>query len=790
MKALFSRRNNERAEDQNMSIYPAAEDLGSEKRRASIASITVNPINKTKKGPPQASYLASALAKHNDTTSSFRHPILFPNTSQTIGKAHGTDQSTATFSKGSEGVGDNASVSYPSVPSYAGKRSSKGLFSALRNSGSVYFGRRGGLDARSEANDKIQSSPIQRQESANRFEASSQSIAAITTSSFSPQASSVGLDSLSSRLPLQQPERYASSFEIEKELSSAHTQILPLPPLSHRDNCTSNISHVQKENLTFKQEAQVPFERTSQFKGQHLSVNDHQNISRSEPSSPHFPSPDAAQRSSTRIEQSVRGDTSSLKKSLRRYRFSSKATAEQEIKGDAASVDRFDRPIPSSQTFTAMAETTSPIRSQDLASELNELAVAYEEGLLGKDEYRMLRQNVFEKMMGRGEMEIPKEKRLQGRSAVSNDKVLSESSKSNATLSPALSMRSRHSSKSNLVSLFRRDSKTEGNLQSSGSAGPASSSRSALHSVNESFASEIPQGGRSKITNSSLLESKISQARQARTLRGNGRTSGSEGLKTFDQSQLGDTEMHSQKGPCLYSASVRSLGDVHLSNGSALLGGSYMSKSSDEILAEIAVVEAEGRRILESFRSLQMNAMGRYNLSFEAMKRVIDGMGGSAEGGMNFCDDFVMIDGKEGGGGGTRINGHASSKRKMHSLGSLIRKSKSSSGLDAQIVGQGSDTNQRTETITAPSDPSYKLATSLPSTSSASPPTLPLESHLATRFTAAEGEADEEDVDVARLRAELIDIVRRRDEVSRKYSDRLAFLKSNMRSAKIREGLR
>lgn len=390
-----------------------------------------------------------------------------------------------------------------------------------------------------------------------------------------------------------------------------------------------------------------------------------------------------------------------------------------------------------------------------LASELNELAVAHTEGLLGEDEYRMLRQNVFEKMMEKGEMEMPREGRVQDIPRKGNCVMAKEDDV--IGFSASTSMRSRRSSTNKLALLFKRESRSE--LRSD----PGSSS---LLSANGSIHSGTGASMRSRLSTSATLETQISQARRARTLQSGISVQVVEGSSSFTMGKSG--LLSAERGG--YSASRTSI-----SSGNALLGGDYMVKSAKEIEAEIAVIEAEGNRILERFKSLQTDTLSRYNPSYEMLNRALEGLGLGADLEAEVFEDYVLIEGGED----TQSNGAQHQNR----LSNRIRRKRSIGTKEVQATINGRRGKDRGDSTLAPS--SYKIATRQPLPSSFAPPPNTGKSNA----HAAE-QADLEEPELVNLRAELKEIVRRRSEVAKKYADRLAFLRSTLRSARIRQGLR
>jgi hypothetical protein len=389
----------------------------------------------------------------------------------------------------------------------------------------------------------------------------------------------------------------------------------------------------------------------------------------------------------------------------------------------------------------------------DLASELNDLAVAHKEGLLGDDEYRMLRQGVFDRMAGRGEMELPRENRLQGMSKQSDRVQLRKDDSS--MLSGSTSMRSNTSSTNKFASLFRKRSKSDLNTYAGSNN---------LLSTGESIRGGAAPSIQSRMSTSATLETQVSQARRARTLNGDTHLEGSSSFTTRDQPGM----LNSARG----ERSVYSVNGASISSGNALLGANYAEKGANEIEAEITIVEAEGERILEGFGSLLINALHRYNLSYDMSKRALQGIGLGVTLEIEILDDYTISQGATRDDAFTDTNGHSQSNGHEETLNSRLSKKRS-------FRKAATNKGRRDDTSKAPS--SYKGIVKQQSAVQMVPnPQLNGISSL----------LDEDDPDFIKLKAELKDIVRRRNEVSKKYADRIAFLRSNWRSAKIRQGLR
>lgn len=435
----------------------------------------------------------------------------------------------------------------------------------------------------------------------------------------------------------------------------------------------------------------------------------------------------------------------------------------------------------SESTIHTMPSSTSisskPSQSRNLANELNDLAVAFEEGLLGDDEYRLLRQGVFDKMMKTGDMELPKERTIRSAQNATSTEGVSASSSEHATLETP-SLTSKRSGKSNTLSLFRKSSQR---------SQPPNSATGALSS-SKSFAGSMASfGTRNEAQKKTALQDQFSQERRARTLRSvagiskeiDSSKQNTSSISTYDdlngrpygdpKSQIGSS---SKSGITQFSA-----GGLSISSGNALVGRDYADKSSAEIEAEIAVVEAEGKRLLDSFKTLELHAVGRYDLSFEQIRQIVrtveDMSPASTQADMRDGFIFVSSSSEEN----LPISPNGSNVGRTASVFSKKRQSNTSS--INSIASQASRPNRS------------RIAQHPPSSFRGRDPHKHFTSGNSLERQKALLPSDETDETSSQnLKKELIEIHQRRADVAKKYDDRLAFLRSAMRSAKIREGLR
>ncbi|MCO5585050.1 hypothetical protein L7F22_038982 [Adiantum nelumboides] len=420
---------------------------------------------------------------------------------------------------------------------------------------------------------------------------------------------------------------------------------------------------------------------------------------------------------------------------------------------------------------------STPSRSQNLANELNDLAVAFEEGLLGEDEYRLLRKGVFDSMMSTGAMELPQERTIRS----SNNAIPPQSTdiENSAFATPSLS--SKRSGKSNAMSLFRRSSQK---------SQPPDSAPGALPSSGSIAGSMASFGTRNNVQMKAALQDQFLQERRARTLRSVAGISkeidsipqqntsfsshdGSYGRHVSDsRSRIGNS---AQSGITQFSA-----GGLSISSGNALLGRDYTDKSSAEIEAEIAVVEAEGKRLLDNFKTLELHAVGRYDLTFEQIREIVRSAEemSPASAPADMRDGFIFVSKSEEN---IPMSPNGSNLDRTTSMFSKRRQSSTSSNSShsPSIALQASRPNRPRIAQHPPS--SFKGRDPHKQVSGANSPER-------QKALLASDETDESSSQ--NLKKELIEIHKRRADVVKKYDDRLAFLRSAMRSAKIREGLR
>lgn len=563
--------------------------------------------------------------------------------------------------------------------------------------------------------------------------------------------------------------------------------------------------------------------------------------------------------------------------------FSPTSSADAAYTGDVVG-EKAGRSKGSQSNQVGVANTAPPVSaSAALASELNDLAVAHDEGLLGEEEYRLLRQGAFDRLMKNGAMELPQEGAIRGLGVVSADpdatiprrrdteplaSVL-EQQQQQQKQQPQAYSRERASTLSqtpSVLSLLRRASLLSGKGSEKRTStdqhqylDPSSSSTASVrqHASNPTLGGRrlTSDSGSLFASNSSRVHSQYSgtsgghggapssTTRSLSNLRRGGSRRKKERAEELEEAYRTARSTRSLRGAAsqilVDPSSSLGVGDdsnasvarmsamgLSISNGTSLLGVDYADKSSSEIKAERAVVEAEYARLLESFSAMEQMSMGKYStLDYQQLKKAWTlsalNHGGTMPGDIEDPDgNFVLVDGggeSEPAGTQTTKDGKRSSQtgksniRKTRS-GPLLQPFNSSTGAAS---GSASSLNgaallsppssYRGPGSPASSSPNNRSRTSLTSLSPPSSPNAPVRGGRAagSYFSGAvieapldearsSGNTDEETAQrlILSLKTDLDEIAKRKQDVAAKYSARLDFLKSATRSALIREGLK
>ncbi|CBQ69130.1 conserved hypothetical protein [Sporisorium reilianum SRZ2] len=406
----------------------------------------------------------------------------------------------------------------------------------------------------------------------------------------------------------------------------------------------------------------------------------------------------------------------------------------------------------------------SVMTSAQLASRLNELAVANADGLLTDDEYRTLRQAVFHQMLRADQqsMAAPTDTGLtgiglpardrhpdvaatnttpNGNDHLSVDLPHAGSSQGHGDQRP-LSIHSTRSGTSssfhNVGQLFRTRRQ---NSQDSHSAHDASSRSAPMRRDSEGVSSQLSSGDGHSQRASSFRTQHSAAGKSLSRMSTLGRMrAGSQARREQAETAARDMEdafSAERTARSLRAVSLYDAGSATLSIGgsapqdksptslradvapSTMYGAEYVDKSSSEIQAEMGVVLAEGNRMLGTFTVLEDTLLAKHaSLDPLSVRRLID----------------------------------------------TLRDSNPSACISSLALPDR-----------APPPSSYRP-----------PPTATKAVHAlvhdATELTAS--------AEVAKLHTELASIYTQKAAVVRRYQDRLAFLQSKLRSAAIREGLR
>ncbi|KAJ7597668.1 hypothetical protein C8J56DRAFT_818345 [Mycena floridula] len=239
--------------------------------------------------------------------------------------------------------------------------------------------------------------------------------------------------------------------------------------------------------------------------------------------------------------------------------------------------------------------------TMSLAQRLNELASANSEGLLSDDEYRVLRQNLFERFTGSSV--VPAEApvvpvTLGAKSSSLRNKRASSSVASNFVVqvprSPSLS--SKKSNSSLMDNIFRRGSTRRG---PSRDYSDTSSVFSAASTTSNMF--RMPRVLSKKSSNSSI---QTDASRQADSLSISSRQRSTNNDATSPRSV---TSRRFATPPSSFP--TRSLGHENKPNSVQNIFDEDNLKTSHEIRQEIAAVEAEGGRLLDAFNGLELTTL-------------------------------------------------------------------------------------------------------------------------------------------------------------------------------------
>ncbi|KIK54599.1 hypothetical protein GYMLUDRAFT_76938 [Collybiopsis luxurians FD-317 M1] len=514
--------------------------------------------------------------------------------------------------------------------------------------------------------------------------------------------------------------------------------------------------------------------------------------------------------------------------------------------------------------ITARSSTRTDTVTMTLAQRLNELAVANEEGLLNDDDYRLLRQNLFERFAGNAT--VPTEKSIvpesiaplgvvpgsgmavsEGRASISSSRL---SSNFHVDVAPSSGLSTRSPSirsvRSGVASILQRAKNRGSNRDRSDT--------SSIYSVNSTTSSAFPAQSRATATRVGSVRSvkrKTSDTSigtdgpknpQSDTFSLSSRTSRNTGLGYSDRSP---SDGYSPQTPSRSASSIRRLAvppssfstkglnmhsdHKHTGGGERLqdlFDDSNLVTSAD-IKREMAAIEAEGKRLMDAFNGLEVTTLAKRQKSHYSrqdnrpMTIVGDIQPVSASGAawtltpdskMHFRPNLHVDTDVVSIRSGTSVH-TARSTRSMHREGTSASSTRmplpplpTKSSL-ASISASGGSLHRKNSSSSMGSSVAASKRRGLTPSSPAVPvPALPSNlghlgrnasgSNSSLNLTRSTGHLpmlsvpeDEVQVGDNEVDEEMEELRRRRDEVSRRYEERIEYLRAKLKGAQLHEKL-
>ncbi|PCH40172.1 hypothetical protein WOLCODRAFT_136703 [Wolfiporia cocos MD-104 SS10] len=453
-------------------------------------------------------------------------------------------------------------------------------------------------------------------------------------------------------------------------------------------------------------------------------------------------------------------------------------------------------------------EISSPRSSADiltisLAQRLNELATANSEGLLSDDEYRVLRQSLFERFAGGSAVpsEAPVVPISGGARSHGNGRMLATSlhdrrpsSQYHVQSSRASSVTSKRSVGSSVTSLLRRATSIRGAASPIDASGSDSNSVFSMGSTADRH-SMIPRSMSGQLSDPSL--------------RGGSASVESLSAKALSISR-GRKRSGSNAPPSAYP------GSPTLSSSSGVpesLADDDTLETSKELRAQIELVEAEGRRLLDAFNGLELSTLTRGHRRPHARPPI--SISASQEGisthsterrSTRSIKDTDMLSFQSGGS----LHTTPSTKRPSSTHRIMPAGAPPATPRTMSRKGSMSSMSSRGKSGLSGVPVNYGLGSSSSINLAKSSGHLPLatvrelETPQLGHYASATEESDwtasssvrsgpegstEEDEDIKALETELADIRRRRTEVTARYEARLEYLRARLKGAELREKL-
>ncbi|EGN98022.1 hypothetical protein SERLA73DRAFT_169105 [Serpula lacrymans var. lacrymans S7.3] len=444
-----------------------------------------------------------------------------------------------------------------------------------------------------------------------------------------------------------------------------------------------------------------------------------------------------------------------------------------------------------------------------LAQRLNELATANSEGLLDNEEYRLLRQNLFERLTSSSP--VPVESPMvpmvnhgdsqgeRSQKRLSSATHLSQNNIPGSLRSP--SIRSKSSKSSAISNLFarvttRRTSMlSKDDLTSDASSVFSSSSKisqryqqheqDTLRGRSKRYGHVGPSPSQSHIpcdmaASSSNLENGLSH--RAFSSSGSFRS-------THSIRRLGKTTP-----PSSFPTRIPGSDHIHTPSLSNIdTSGDDELKSTQELRRDLASVEAEGRRLLDAFNGLELTALTRNQYRPTGTSPVKSSSSSPLRPQKQPSEHLIVQ--ATGNAGTIRRRGYDNDGMSVHSNSSI------GTGLSRAVPYRSTTVKRPNAPLTAPIPVVRKNSvTSMSSRTRdmASSP-VPSQSHVGangssislTKFSTHNMSihSQPEDDEFSALEAELTEIRRRRKEVTARYQGRLEYLRAQLKGAELREKL-
>ncbi|KAG1840564.1 hypothetical protein DFJ58DRAFT_810147 [Suillus subalutaceus] len=464
--------------------------------------------------------------------------------------------------------------------------------------------------------------------------------------------------------------------------------------------------------------------------------------------------------------------------------------------------------------------THTDVITTTLAQRLDELAAANSQGLLDNDEYRLLRQNIFERLASGSS--VPQEAPLVPIVSRPPNACNLASAKS-----PSPSVRSKSSISSAMSTLFRRSSRISAHTGLT-----ATTDDTSIFSGGTSRRPIPPPYMRSDV---SLTSENLSHTGDVQYLSANISTSSINVGGNRERTSPYRSLRRLQTGPVTPPSSFR-LNSTTGSPSTPIPSTSTTPRtspslsaytntadpdnlSSSELKHQIATLEAEGRRLLDAFNGLELTALTRrHSPRTPSVRRVRVGTGGSDHGSRGGGSEY----GGRGGGSEHGGSGYLSTGRgtpceaDTQSMYSASAASSVSQPRSQPQSYRNSSLRAPPSTLSASarkrSMSSISSRARVPTNGSMhashSPPGLTLSKlrelgsvssvnlardssiHLpSTVHNSPVREVPDDDASISALESELSDIRRRRGEVTARYQARLEYLRAQLRGAELREKL-